>query len=147
MKLRGHKTTKCRGRIHVCVPLFTFLQRSQRLPTLTTRHHGVTRHTCLYQVQSTLLALCHNHLAAFIYEVKYKQVGRESRWRLQMDVNLCQPCCAASCRHNEKQKGEEVCFGLAWCNKAVFYRYTEKPPFNENPDRVQVRVRKSEWPF
>lgn len=38
-------------------------------------------------------------------------------------------------------------FGLAWYNKAVFYIYTEKPSFNETPDRVQVRVRKSELPF
>lgn len=37
-------------------------------------------------------------------------------------------------------------FGLAWDDKGVFYRFSEKPSFNESPDRVQVAVRlESEW--
>lgn len=37
--------------------------------------------------------------------------------------------------------------GLEWYNKAGFCRNAEKASFNENPNRVQVRVRKSQFPF
>lgn len=32
-------------------------------------------------------------------------------------------------------------FGLVWDDKGVFYRSSEKPSFNQSPDRVQVTVR------
>lgn len=48
-------------------------------------------------------------------------------------------------RHDEKRAGRGgPRLDFAWCNKAVFYGRAEKPSFNENPNRVQVRVRTSE---
>lgn len=44
----------------------------------------------------------------------------------------------------KNKEGEEACVWTAWYNKAVFYGCAEKPSFNEKPDGVQVRVRKSD---
>lgn len=47
----------------------------------------------------------------------------------------------------QNRRVKRSAFGLAQYNKAGFYKCSEKASFNENPDRVQVRVRKLELPF
>lgn len=122
-----------------CVsPLFTFEQVPKTWAGTT--NYQDSPHTCSGQVEQIVAACCHAFLAA-------STKAMESRSRLQMGVNMCQPCCGASCRRDEKQEGEEVCIWTCMVNKAAFYRCTEKPSFNEKSNRVQVRVRKSDLPF
>lgn len=79
----------------------------------------------------------------FIYEHFQNQISASERGvTLLTGVNLCQPGRAASCHHFlRSRRVKRSAFGLAWDDKGVLYRSSEKPSFNESPDRVQVTVR------
>lgn len=64
---------------------------------------------------------------------------RESRWETFV-ANHAEVHHVVMMKNRREKRSA---FGLPWYNKAVFYGYTEKASFYENPDRVQVRARKS----
>lgn len=73
----------------------------QKTPTIT---HTITTIPASSTFSCLLLLI---FLSFFFFKGKFRQLRQVTF--VQLGENLCQPCCGASSRHDEKQEGEKVC--------------------------------------